>query len=125
MKFLRTASTGRLIGVFGGVAAVIAVCAAVAVAATGGGPVPKRESLARAVHQALKAPPVKAITARVRFTDNLLPSAEPQGQRADPLLQGGPGRLWMSSIAHELLLEGQGQNWDAQWLVHNRRVWRF
>ncbi len=125
MKFVRTASTGRLIGVLGGAAAVIAVCAAVAVAATSGGPVPKRESLARAVHQVLKAPAVKAITARVSFTNNLLPSAELQGQGSDPLLQGGTGRLWMSSAAHELRLEVQGQNGDAQVLVHNRSFWMY
>jgi outer membrane lipoprotein-sorting protein len=125
MKFLRTASTGRLMGIIGGAAAVIAVCAAVAVAATSGGPVPKRQSLARAVHQALLAPAVKAITARVSFTNNLINTSELQGQGADPLLQGGTGRLWMSSAAHELRLEVQGQNGDAQVLVHNRSFWMY
>ncbi len=125
MKFLRTASTGRLMGVLGGAAAVIAVCAAVAVAATSGGPVPKRESLARAVHQALKAPSVNAITARVSFTNNLINGSELQGAGSDPLLQGGTGRLWMSSAAHELRLEVQGQNGDAQVLVHNGSFWMY
>ncbi len=125
MKFLRTASTGRLLGMLGGAAAVIAVCAAVAVAATSGGPVPKRESLARAVHQALKAPAVNAITARVSFTNNLIDSSELQGAGSDPLLQGGTGRLWMSSAAHELRLEVQGQNGDAQVLVHNGSFWMY
>lgn len=118
MRFLRTATTGRLIAALGGVVAAIAIGAAVAVAATSGGPVPKSQSLSGAIHQALKAPSVSGITARVSFTDNLINGSQIQG--SDPLLNGGTGRLWMSSGAHELRLEVQGQNGDAQVVVRGR-----
>ncbi len=123
MKFLRTASTGRLLASIGGIVAAIAVCAAVAVAATSSGPVPKREPLAKAIHQALKAKPLSGITARISFTDNLIPGAEIQG--SDPLLQGGTGRMWLSSASHALRLELQGSNGDAQVVVHGQRFWAF
>ncbi|MBV8941453.1 MAG: hypothetical protein JO240_06955, partial [Solirubrobacterales bacterium] len=123
MRFLRTASTRRLLGVIGAVAAAIAACAAVAVAATSGGPVPRREPLARAIHQALNAPAVSGITARVTFTNNLIGSSQIQG--TDPLLQGATGRLWYAPAAHELRIELQSTNGDAQVLVHNRSFWMY
>ena len=51
MRFLRTASTGRLLALIGGLVAAIAAGTAIAVAATGNGPVPKAKPLARAVHE--------------------------------------------------------------------------
>jgi outer membrane lipoprotein-sorting protein len=109
--------------VIGGVAAAIVVCAAVAVAASSGGPVPKRQPLARAIHQALKAPAISGITARISFTNNLIDGSELQG--SDPLLQGAAGRLWLSSARHELRLELQSSNGDAQVVVHNRSFWLY
>lgn len=123
MRFLRTATTGRLMAALGGVVAAIVIGAAVAVAATSGGPVPKRQSLSRAIHQALKAPAISGITARVSFTNNLVDSSEIQG--SDPLLNGGTGRLWMSSAHHALRLEVQGQNGDAQVVVHGHSFWMY
>src|SRR5436305_8890670 len=123
MRFLRTATTGRLLGVIGAVVAAIAVGGAVAVAATSGGPVAKRQPLATAIHQALKAPSVAAVTARVNFTNNLIDSAEIQG--SDPLLKGGSGRVWLSAATHELRLEVQGENGDAQLVIHNRSFWAY
>jgi outer membrane lipoprotein-sorting protein len=105
------------------VVAAIVIGAAVAVAATSGGPVPKRQSLSGAIHQALKAPAVSGITARVSFTDNLIDGSQIQG--SDPLLNGGTGRLWMSSAGHELRLEVQGQNGDAQVVVRGRSFWMY
>ena len=52
MKFLRTASTRRLLAIIAGVVIAIAAGTAIAVAAAGNGPVPQRESLAQALHQA-------------------------------------------------------------------------
>ena len=123
MKFLRTASTGRLVASIGGVVAAIAIGAAVAVAAASSGPVPKREPLAKAIHQALSAKSVSGITARISFTNNLIPGSELQG--SDPLLQGGTGRMWLSSASHALRLEIQGSNGDAQVVVHGQRFWAF
>jgi outer membrane lipoprotein-sorting protein len=123
MRFLRTVSTGRLWASIGGVAAAIAACTAVAVAATSSGPVPKREPLAQAIHQALSAKSVSGITARITFTNNLIDSSEIQG--SDPLLQGGSGRMWLSSASHLLRLEIQGDNGDAQVVVRGQDFWAY
>ena len=123
MRFVRTATTGRLLAALGGVVAAIVIGAAVAVAATSGGPVPKRQPLSRAIHQALEAPAISGVTARVSFTNNLIDSSEIQG--SDPLLNGGTGRLWLSSATHELRLEVQGSNGDAQVVVRNRSFWMY
>jgi outer membrane lipoprotein-sorting protein len=123
MRLLRTASTGRLLASIGGIAAVVAVCAAVAVAATSSGPVPKREPLAQAIHQALSAKSVSGITARITFTNNLIDGSEIQG--SDPLLQGGSGRMWLSSASHLLRLEIQGENGDAQVVVRGQGFWAY
>ena len=120
MKFLRTAPTGRLLAVIAGVVVAIAVGTAIAVAAQGSGPVPKRERLAVALHQAMNAPAVKGISARISFTNSLIGSSDFQG--TDPLLQGTPtGRLWIGD--HRLRLELQSDNGDAQIVVNGNRFW--
>ena len=116
IKFLRTASTRRLLAIIAGVVLAIAGGTAIAVAA-GGGALPPRESLAKALHQAASAPSVNGIYARIRFTDNLIPSTNIQG--SDPILTGATGRLWLSPSANELRLELQGNNGDASVLVKN------
>ncbi len=63
MKFLRSAPTSRLLAVIAGLVVAIAAGTAIAVAASSGGPVPKREPLATALHAALKAPAVQGVSA--------------------------------------------------------------
>ena len=65
MRFLRTASTRRLLAVIVGLAAAIAAGSAIAVAASGSGPVPVRKPLPQAIHSALTAPAPAGITARI------------------------------------------------------------
>ncbi|MBV9839402.1 MAG: hypothetical protein JO156_14910, partial [Solirubrobacterales bacterium] len=72
MKFLRTASTHRLLAVIGGLIAAIAAGTAIAVAAAGPGPVPPPSTLPDALHTALAAPAVNGITARISFTNHLI-----------------------------------------------------
>ncbi len=123
MKYLRTASTGRLLALIGGVIAAIAAGTAIAVAATSGGPVPKPEPLARAVHDALAAKPMKGITADISFTNNLISAAALPGETADPLLQGTRhGRVWLSDDGR-LRIELQGDNGDANLVVNNNSFW--
>ncbi|MGN6872070.1 MAG: hypothetical protein ACTHMY_27075 [Solirubrobacteraceae bacterium] len=117
MRFLRTVSTQRLLAIVAGVILAIAGGTAIAVAASNGGPTPPRESLAKALHQASTAPAVSGITARIKFTNNLIDSTDIQG--SDPLLSGASGRLWMSTTGHQMRLELQGQNGDAQVVVGN------
>jgi outer membrane lipoprotein-sorting protein len=120
-KFLRTASTRRLIATIAGAIAVVGAGTAIAVAASGTGPVPSRKPLAQAVHQALAAPQVKGISARIKFTNHLIDSSDLQG--SDPILSGATGRLWLSD--HRLRLELQSDNGDAQIVVDNRSFWAY
>ena len=123
MKFLRTAPTGRLLAVIGGLIIAIAAGTAIAVAATGNGPVPKAKPLARAVHDALTAKPVTGITADITFTNNLISSDDLPGVTADPLLQGTQhGRVWLTND-HRLRIEFQGDNGDANLVVNKNSFW--
>ncbi len=117
MKFLRTVSTQRLLAILAGLIIAVAGGTAIAVAASGGGHTPPRESLAQALHQAATAPTVSGISARITFTNHLIDSTDIQG--ADPLLNGASGRLWVSTTDHRMRLELQGQNGDAQVVVDN------
>jgi outer membrane lipoprotein-sorting protein len=117
MRFLRTVSTQRLLAIIAGLVIAIAGGSAIALAAAGSGPVPPPASLTQALHQAAGAPAVTAISARISFTDNLIDSTALQG--SDPILSGATGRLWLSTATHQLRLELQGSNGDAQILVDN------
>jgi hypothetical protein len=122
MRFLRTASTTRLLAVLVGLVVAVVAGAAIAVAATGSGPVPKAKPLAQALHSAATAPSVNGISADVQFTNNLISSTNFTGDNKDPILQGATGRLWLSK-AHGLRLELQSANGDAQVVVNNGSWW--
>jgi hypothetical protein len=122
MKFLRTASTGRLLATIIGFVVAVAAGTAIAVAATGSGPVPKHQPLANALHQSLTAPPVKGITADISFTNNLIDSSNFTGDNKDPILQGASGRLWLSGDRH-LRIELQSDNGDTQVVVNGTSFW--
>jgi hypothetical protein len=123
MKFLRTASTTRLLALIGGLVIAIAAGTAIAVAATGNGPVPKAKPLAQSIHDALAAKPVKGITADITFTNNLISSDDIPGETADPLLQGTRhGRVWLSDDGR-MRIELQGDNGDANLVVTKSSFW--
>lgn len=122
MKFLRTVSTRRLLAMIAGLVAAIAAGTAIAVAASGTGPVPPPKSLAQAIHTGLAAPAPQGIFARIKFTDNLIPSSNIQG--SDPILNGASGRLWISNN-HQMRLELQGGNGDAQVVVNVGSFWVY
>ena len=97
MKYLRTLSTRGLLLV--GVAAALLVVGGttIAIAASGGsGPVPAATPLPRAIHEGLAANEPAGITARIRFTNGLLPSSALLGQAGatSALMSGASGRLW-------------------------------
>jgi outer membrane lipoprotein-sorting protein len=119
MKFLRTAPTRTLLAMIAGVVVVIGGGTAIAVAASSGGPVPRREPLARAVRGVLTAPAVQGISARITFTNNLINASSIQGP-TDPILQGASGRLWYSPGTHQLRIELQADNGDGQIVVNKR-----
>jgi outer membrane lipoprotein-sorting protein len=121
-RFLRSAPTRQLLTVIGGVVAVIAAGTAIAIAAQSAGPVPRARPLAVAIHNALAARPVTALSARISYTNNLIGSSEIQG--SDPLLTGASGRLWYSA-GHGFRLELQGDNGDANLVVRNGSFWAY
>jgi outer membrane lipoprotein-sorting protein len=122
MKYLRTVSTRRLLALIAGVVVVVGGGTAIALAAAGSGPVPPARPLATAVHNALAAPQVKGISARVTFTNHLIDSSSLQG--SDPILTGAGGRLWLAP--NRLRLELQSDNGeDAQIVVSNGSFWVY
>jgi outer membrane lipoprotein-sorting protein len=122
-RYLRTVSTRRLLAILVGFATAIAAGAAIAVAAASGGPVPAKKPLANAIHDALEAPAVPGITARISFTNHLIDSSNVQG--ADPILTGATGRLWLSTREHRLRLELQSDRGDAQLVFNNGSFWVY
>jgi outer membrane lipoprotein-sorting protein len=88
-------------------------------AMSGGGPKPPPKPLANAVQDALGAPTVPGISARIQFTNHLVDASSIEG--TDPLLAGASGRLWASpegggKLRLELQSEGGGGG-DSQVLV--------
>lgn len=123
MRFLRTASTRRLLAAVAGLLVAIAAGSAIAIAATSAGPKPPRTTLPRAIHRALTGPTVAGITAHVTFTNHLIDSGDLQG--TSPLLSGSAGRLWLSP-GHGMRLELQSQNGnDAQIIVDKGAFWAY
>ena len=122
MSALRRISTRRLLSI-----CAIAVLAAVGVTAVatamgGSGPQPPPKPLANAVRDALSAPSVPGISARIQFTNNLVDASSIQG--ADPLLAGASGRLWASPAEGgklRLELQSEGAGGDTQVLVSDHR----
>ncbi len=98
MKYLRSISTRRLIALCALTVTVGVAATALAMAATGGGPTPPAEPLPVAVHDALSAPKVEGVSARIHFTNDLITGSNVQG--ADPLLTGASGRFWATADGH-------------------------
>jgi len=93
---LRRISTRRLLLICALALAVVGGGTAVALAATSGsGETPPPKPLANAVEEALNAPEVPGISARIEFTNNLIDASSIQG--ADPILAGATGRKPIAS----------------------------
>lgn len=124
MTFLRRISSRQLFALLAAALVLAAGTTAIAIAATGVGPTPPPEPLANAVHDALAAPQVKGLSARIQFSDHLIGESVIQG--SDPLLGGASGRLWASADGR-MRLELQanissGSAGDFELLVNGDRV---
>ena len=121
MKSLRTISTPRLLGLLSAVVIVVVGGAAIAVAAGSSTATPAPQPLAKSLHQALTAKPVKGFFADVAFTNNLIDSSDFTGGAQDPILQGTRNaRIWVSD-AGQMRLELQSDNGDAQVVLNGNR----
>lgn len=119
MRRLRTASTRRLVTIVAVlVAAVTGAGIAQAALTTTDKPAPK--PLDRALYDAANAKPVEGVTARIEFSNNLLPSGSLPQDTASPMLTGATGRLWLSNDGR-LRLELQSANGDAQIVADQER----
>jgi outer membrane lipoprotein-sorting protein len=122
MSFLRRITTRQLLSLCAAAAALVIGGAAIAIAAGAGGPKPPPKRLAVAIHDALAAPAVQGVTARVKFTNHLINSADVQGSNA--VLSGATGRLWATRDGH-VRIELQSERGDAQLVSDGKRFWAY
>jgi len=88
--------------------------------AVGGGGTPPPKPLDRAIYDAARAPEPQGITARIHFSNNLLPAGSlPQGS-GSPVITGADGRLWLTNDGR-LRLELQSDAGDAQIVSDGKR----
>ncbi len=118
-NFLRRLPLSRLLLLCGVVVAVGIGATALALAG-GTGPTPPPKPLADALHDALSAPKVSGVSARIQLTNHLIEGAslasgggEASQFASSPLLSGASGRLWVSPDGHARL-ELQSEKGDTQ-----------
>ncbi|MGA8365597.1 MAG: hypothetical protein WB709_13935 [Solirubrobacteraceae bacterium] len=118
--FLRRLPLSRLLLVCG-LVVVLGISLTAIAFALGTGPTPPAKPLPEALHEALTAPPVDGVSARIQLTDHLLEGANlasgsggGAGQlSSSPLLSGGAGRLWIAKDGRARL-ELQSEQGDTQ-----------
>ncbi|HMJ36319.1 MAG TPA: hypothetical protein VK501_20625 [Baekduia sp.] len=109
---LRRLPTSRLLALIAVVIVALSGATAIAMAAlSGSGPTPPAKPLDVALHDAVTAPAVDGITARITFTNRLIDKSSIGG--SSPLLSGATGRLWAAGDGR-LRLELQSAGGDAQ-----------
>lgn len=126
--FLRRIPLSRLLLLCGVVLAVGVGATALALA-VGSGPTPPPKPLAEAVHDALAAPKVDGVSARIQLTNHLLEGSslasggggEASRLSSNPLLSGASGRLWVGTDGHARL-ELQSEKGDTQILYDGQSV---
>jgi outer membrane lipoprotein-sorting protein len=124
VHFLRRISSKQLALLCAAVLAVAGGGTALALAASSGGPVPPRKPLANAVHDAITAPQLQGVTARVSFTNALLSGVDLRG--SNPILGGADGRLWATNDGHlRLELQATGGGGDAQIVSDGKSWWIY
>lgn len=120
MRFLRTASPTRLLTLLAA-AVALALSAGFAQAALSGSDAPEPKPLDRAILDAVNAPPASGVTARITFTNGLLPAGSLPHGGGSPLTGGAEGRLWLADDGRARL-ELQSEAGDAQIVAGDDRV---
>ncbi len=127
MNILRRLPLSRLLLLCGTIVAVGIGVTALAMA-LGAGPTPPAKPLAEAVHDALSAPKIDGVSARIQFTNHLLEGAnlasdggEASQLSSSPLVSGASGRLWIGANGHARL-ELQSEKGDTQILYDGQNV---
>jgi outer membrane lipoprotein-sorting protein len=112
MRRLRTLSSRRLAAIVAALVA-LAATAAVAQAALDSDPRPAPKPLDQALLDAANAPAVDGVSARIKFTNALVPSGALPNGAASPLVTGATGRVWIARDGR-FRLELQSERGDAQ-----------
>ena len=120
MRHLRTASTTRIVTLLAAVVALV-LSAGFAQAALDSDPKPEPKPLDRAILDAVNAPAVDGVTARVTFTTGLLPAGSLPRGAVSPLAEGAEGRLWLAGDGR-IRLELQSEAGDAQIVAGDDRL---
>ena len=120
MRFLRNASPVRLLTLLAATVALV-LTAGFAQAALDSAPKPDPKPLDRAVLDAVNAPAVDGVSARVTFTNGLLPSGSLPNGATSPLTAGAEGRLWLAGDGR-VRLELQSEAGDAQIVAGEDRL---
>jgi outer membrane lipoprotein-sorting protein len=121
MRRLRTIPIRRLYAIVAAVAA-LAITGGIAQAAlSGSGDTPPPKPLDRAIYDAARAPAVDGVTARIRFTNDLIPAGARPGGDASPLAVGAEGRVWLARDGR-FRLELQSDAGDAQVTYDGERI---
>ena len=96
--------------------------------AVGSGATPPAKPLADAVHDALSAPPVQGVSAKIQLTDHLIEGAslatggsQAGGLASSPLITGASGRLWIANDGR-VRLELQAEKGDTEVLYDGKTV---
>ncbi len=121
MRRLRTASTRRVAALAAATLALVLTAAIAQAALSGSGPTPGPRALANAILDAFDAPDPDGLTAKIHFTNGLLPSGSLPGGAASPLASGADGRLWIQKSGR-FRLELQSDAGDAQIVGDGERV---
>jgi outer membrane lipoprotein-sorting protein len=99
----------------------LVLTAGFAQAALDSAPKPDPKPLDRAVLDAVNAPAVDGVSARVTFTNGLLPSGSLPHGATSPLTAGAEGRLWLAGDGR-VRLELQSEAGDAQIVAGEDRL---
>jgi outer membrane lipoprotein-sorting protein len=122
MRRLRTISSRRLYGIVAAIVLLAGTAGIAQAALRGSASPPDPKPLDRAVLDALRAPKPQGVSARVTFTNGLLPGGSlPQKSGASPLAAGAEGRVWLAADGR-FRVELQSDRGDAQIVDDGRRV---
>jgi outer membrane lipoprotein-sorting protein len=121
MRRLRTASARHLTALLAAVAGLALTVGIAQGALSGTGPTPAPKALASAIYDALEAPEPEGISAKIQFTNDLLPSGSLPEGTASPLVAGADGRLWIQK-GGDFRLELQSSAGDAQIVAAGDRL---
>lgn len=124
ISFIRRSSSKTLIALSGALVALVAVGAVVASGSAGGAGTPPAKPLAQAVADSFAGPQIEGVSARINFTNKLLPTAGFGGQ--DPLMGGGSGRLWASNNGDvRIELQSDAGGGDVQVVASGDTLWLY